>query len=430
MAQLKVLICGAGIAGNALAFWLSKMGHDVTVIERFPALRATGLQIDLRGHGIEVMRRMGLEPSFRAKSVKEQGLEVVDRSGRRRAYFPANRSGKGIQSFTTDFEILRGDLCRLLYDTTVNRVKYVFGTSLESINDNDGFVEAVFSGGGKETYDFIVGADGQGSRTRRLILDSDTADPFHSLGVYIAYFTLPRPSTGDQYLASVYIAPQRRFVAVRRHSPRQIQVYLACKPDSCKPKSDRLGNAQKGDVVEEKHGFAEIFRGAGWQTDDILKALEHADDFYCERLGVVKLDCWSRGRVVLLGDAAFCPSATTGMGTTCSLVGAYVLAGEIGKHCGGGSGVDTDGSAMKGALSSAFKAYEQTFRPFIDQVQKGLSEGSSSWDQVPSTSFGIAVLYFFLAIASFFRLDVLAKWVLREDVKGWALPDYEEMMSG
>ncbi|RHZ65535.1 uncharacterized protein CDV56_109403 [Aspergillus thermomutatus] len=316
MAKLKVLICGAGIAGNALAFWLSKMGHDITVIERFPVLRATGLQTDLRGHGIEVMRRMGLEELFRAKSVKEQGLEVVDRSGRRRAYFPANRSGKGIQNFTTDFEIMRGDLCRLLYGATVDRVKYIFGTSLESVNDNDGFVEAVFSDGRKETFDFIVGADGQGSRTRRLILDPDAADPFHPLGVYIAYFTLPRPIGGDDYLASVYIASQRRFVGIRRHNTREIQVYLACKPDSCKPNSDRLKNAQKGDVVEEKSGFAEIFQSAGWQADDIIKSLEHADDFYCERLGLVKLDCWSRGRVVLLGDAAFCPSATTGMGTT------------------------------------------------------------------------------------------------------------------
>jgi 2-polyprenyl-6-methoxyphenol hydroxylase-like FAD-dependent oxidoreductase len=425
MAQLKVLICGAGIAGNALAFWLSKMGHEVTVIERFPALRATGLQIDLRGHGIEVMRRMGLEPSFRAKSVKEQGLEVVDRSGRRRAYFPANRSGKGIQSFTTDFEILRGDLCRLLHGATVDRVKYVFGTSLESINDNDGFVEAVFSDGRKERFDLIVGADGQGSRTRRLILDADAAEPFHPLGVYIAYFTFPRPVGGDEYLASVCVAPQRRFVAMRRHNPREIQVYLACKPDSCKPNSDRLKNARKGDVVEEKLGFAEIFRGAGWQTDDILEALEHADDFYCERLGVVKLDCWSRGRVVLLGDAAFCPSATTGMGTTCSLVGAYILAGEIGNHCRRGSGGDADGSATKDALSSAFKGYEETFRLFIDQVQRGLSDGPSSWDRVPSTSFGISVLHFLLAIASFFRLDILARFVLRENVRGWALPDYD-----
>jgi 2-polyprenyl-6-methoxyphenol hydroxylase-like FAD-dependent oxidoreductase len=91
---MRVLISGAGIAGNALTFWLSKLGHDVTIVERFPNLRATGLQIDLRGHGIEIMKRMGLEQAFRSKPAPEEGLEV-DKSGRRRAFFPTNKSAKG-----------------------------------------------------------------------------------------------------------------------------------------------------------------------------------------------------------------------------------------------------------------------------------------------------------------------------------------------
>ena len=94
MAQLKVLISGAGIAGNALAFWLLKLGHSVTVVERFPALRTSGLQVDLRGYGIQVLKLMGLEQAFRSKSAPEQGLQVVDKSGRRWAYFPANKSDR------------------------------------------------------------------------------------------------------------------------------------------------------------------------------------------------------------------------------------------------------------------------------------------------------------------------------------------------
>ena len=99
MAGLRILISGGGVSGNALAFWLSKIGHHVTVIERFPSLRDTGLQIDLRGHGIQVLRHMGLEQSYRALSPPEQGLQMVDSSGRPRAYFPANKSGRGVQSF-------------------------------------------------------------------------------------------------------------------------------------------------------------------------------------------------------------------------------------------------------------------------------------------------------------------------------------------
>lgn len=76
MRTLRVLICGAGVAGNALAFWLSRQGHVVTIVERALSLRTTGLQIDLRGHGVTVLRRMGLEKAFRSLSVDEEGPAV------------------------------------------------------------------------------------------------------------------------------------------------------------------------------------------------------------------------------------------------------------------------------------------------------------------------------------------------------------------
>lgn len=82
MSRLKILICGGGIAGNALAFWLSKLSHDVTVIERWPGLRTSGLQLDLRGHGIEDMKRMGLDKAIRSKCANEAGTELLDSSGK------------------------------------------------------------------------------------------------------------------------------------------------------------------------------------------------------------------------------------------------------------------------------------------------------------------------------------------------------------
>lgn len=104
MTRLKVFICGGGIAGNALAYWLAKSNHDVTVIDRYQDLRVTGLQVDLRGPGIEVLKRMGLDEGFRAHTAREEGMQVVSSSGGEWAYFPANKSGQGHQSFTSDYE--------------------------------------------------------------------------------------------------------------------------------------------------------------------------------------------------------------------------------------------------------------------------------------------------------------------------------------
>lgn len=428
MARMKVLISGGGIAGNALAFWLSKLGHEVTVIERFSSLRATGLQIDLRGHGIEAMRRMGLEQAFRSKSAPEQGLQIVDKSGRRWAYFPANKSGKGLQDFTTEFEIMRGDLCRLIYDATKDRAKYIFGTSIESFEERNGSVDVRFADGKTDQFDLLVGADGQGSRTRKMMLGPGTADAFYPLaGSYMGYFTIPRPiQEGEGYVATSYMATEGRAVMTRRHSPNQIQAYLSCKTDS-----ERLKSARPGDVRAEKEAMTEIFQGAGWQTEEILESLKDASDFYLEHLGIVKLESWSRGRVTLVGDAGYCPSAMTGMGTTSAMVGAYVLAGEIGRHCGGRSsgegGADGGDSAKNGRnIETALKAYEQKFRPFMDQVQKGILENTGS--MMPTTPFTIALANCLLGIASFFRLNIMGKLFLRENVKGWDLPEYKEML--
>jgi 2-polyprenyl-6-methoxyphenol hydroxylase-like FAD-dependent oxidoreductase len=80
---MKILISGAGVAGLATAFWLTRGGHEVVVVERFPALRASGAQIDLRGQGIEAVERMGLLDTVRSALVHEPGVAFVDGSGRR-----------------------------------------------------------------------------------------------------------------------------------------------------------------------------------------------------------------------------------------------------------------------------------------------------------------------------------------------------------
>ncbi|PNP77258.1 hypothetical protein FNYG_09401 [Fusarium nygamai] len=416
MAVLKIMICGAGIAGNSLAYWLSQQGHNITVVERHPDLRSTGLQIDIRGHGIEVLKRMGLEADFRNAAVKEQGLEFVNRNGKRVAYFPVNATGNGLQSFTTDYEIMRGDLIRLLYDKVKDRVRFVFGASIESFDQLGDSVEVRLSNGDKDRYDLLIGADGQWSRTRKQMLGPHAKDAIHFLGVYAGYFTIPRKLTdGEIYKGTAYIAPGKRLLFTRRHEKDRVQVYLVGLAGS-----ERVMAARKAGVDQEKAVLSELFRSAGWCSEELLREMQESDDFYCEHMGVVRIDSWTQGHVALLGDAAYCPTATTGMGTTSSLVGAYILAGEIMIRCSGVNG-------SKEGLSVALHNYEERFRPFMNTVQKGIEQDKTYWHMMPSGAFMLAALNFILSLASFFRLDVLAKHVMREDTGSWKLPDYEGM---
>lgn len=417
---MKVLISGAGITGNALAYWLSKLGHNVTVVERYPELRTTGLQVDLRGPGVEVLKLMGLDQAFRARAVPEQGFEVVDSSNRRRAYFGVNNSGKGVQSFTTEYEIMRGDLCRIMYDVIKDKVTFLFGISIDSFKQKNDGVEVHFTDGKTDHFDVLVGADGMGSNTRKLMLGPGVQDALRPVkGAYTAYFTIPRPiQEGEEYNSTFYLATKRRAIMTRRHNPQEIQIYLPCNTTS-----DRMKKAHRDGVEEQKKALAEIFTDAGWQSKDIIRDMFASENFYCERLGLVKLDSWFNGNVALVGDAAYCPSPLTGMGTTSGLVGAYVLAGEISRHCGKAK----EGAKPTDGLDVAFKSYDDKFRPFIDQVTHGVGDDTIFWNKMPSSPFAIALVNLLLGIAAFLRLNVVGNWILKENVK-WTLPNYDGLM--
>lgn len=135
MAKFSVLIIGGGIAGPSLAYWLHRcdayygVNVEVTIVERALSLRAQGQQIDLRGQALGVVESMRLMEKIREKVIDEHGVQFIDKTGKRMAVLEANKTGKGKQS-TSAFEIMRGDLCRILYDATKDKTKYVFGTTV------------------------------------------------------------------------------------------------------------------------------------------------------------------------------------------------------------------------------------------------------------------------------------------------------------
>ncbi|KAI1761800.1 FAD/NAD(P)-binding domain-containing protein [Hypoxylon sp. FL1150] len=409
MAPLKILICGGGIAGPALAFWLARRGHRVVVVERFPALRATGAQIDLRAQGIQVVRKMGLDDAIRAKLVDEAGVSLVDSEGKPVATVMANTSGKGAQSLTSEYEIMRGDLVRILYDQTKDHenVEYVFGKTVESFEqDEQHRVLARFSDGSSDTFDLLVGADGQGSRVRRAVLPADE-DPVRRLGIYAAYWFIPRADDDDN-IRRTYNAPGGRMVFRRSHSPTETQVYFMLRDGA-----PELSSMPRASVAQQKAFWAQRFGNAGWQMDRFIAGMETTDNWYCQEVVQIRTDMWHKGRIVLLGDAAHCPSPFSGMGTTGALVGAYVLAGEI--------------SRSPDDLEKAFASYDSTLRPFVNEIMN-----VKPWLLrlgMPDTWWGIMILHTLFPLLCFLRVPELISRFSTEEKGGWKLPDYPELES-
>ncbi|KAL8408537.1 hypothetical protein RB594_007101 [Gaeumannomyces avenae] len=434
MAQLRVLIIGGGVGGLALAFWLGRLGHSVTVVERFPELRAKGQQIDLRGQSITVARRMGLLDKIKAARVQEQGLKFVDGSGRTRAFFGfTDTRGKGQQAFTSDYEIMRGDICRILYDAAreSDNVRFVFGTTvdgLEQAEHTDDRVKVRFSSGASEQYDLVVGADGQGSRTRRQLLGlkpgerDPTVRPY---GVYAGFFSVAS-SPSDEPVATSLLAPEGRNIMTRVDNPRTTQAYLTVHGDN--PRGPELADAiARRDVEAQRRIFADIFEGAGWESERLVRALRkrepEADDFYATDVCTVQRRSWIQGRVTLLGDAGYSAATLSGFGTSGALIGAYVLAGEIVRHTAGPSAANGGG---KGGvdIAGALKEYDAKLGPLIETAQD-----IPPWMfKIPlqKSAWTITLTFWLVGIMSLLRIDKLIQ-MLGRDGKLWDLPEYAEL---
>ena len=205
---LKVLIVGAGICGPAFAMLLQKSNpeHNITILERHPHIRSSGQQIDLKTQAPHILKKMGLLDEIKSRCVNETGLEMVDSAGRQVALFGAAASGERRPGLTSEHEIMRGDMVEVLYNASIkqdaelrqasgtnNGLTYVFGKTITALNHNKEDVDVTFSDGQEERYDLVVGADGQGSRTRRLAFGQQLSnEAFKSLGIHAAYFSIPR----------------------------------------------------------------------------------------------------------------------------------------------------------------------------------------------------------------------------------------------
>ncbi|GAA4933130.1 2-polyprenyl-6-methoxyphenol hydroxylase-like FAD-dependent oxidoreductase [Nonomuraea thailandensis] len=352
----NILISGASIAGTATAYWLRRHGYTVTVVERAPAIRTGGYKVDVRGAALEVIERMGLLDAVRARGTDMRVATYYDAAGRPLAAMDADLFGGRTGD---DAEIMRGDLNELLYDLTRDEVEYVFGDSITGIAE-DGAV--TFERSLPRTFDLVVGADGVHSNVRRLAFGDESACT-RDLGHYISICTVPNTLGLD------------REEAVHAAVGRTANVYSTRQDTAAKAlfmwSSPPLDHDHR-DVDGQKKLLARAMEGVGWQVPALLEAARDAEDFYFDTVAQIHLDRWSKGRVVLVGDAGYCASPASGQGTSLALVGAYVLAGEL--ATGGGT-----------------EGYERELRPFVAANQalgpanvKGMVIGSRAalWFQL------------------------------------------------
>ncbi|MCO8274951.1 FAD-dependent monooxygenase [Actinoplanes sp. TRM 88003] len=334
----RILVTGAGIAGPAVAYWLAEAGFEVVVAERAGALREGGQNIDVRATGREVIRRMGLEDAVRGRNTGEIGTRFVTEAGSVVSEFPVGGDGGP----TAELEILRGALSRLLVDACPEDVDWRFGAEIVAIEQDDHGAEVTFATG-RERFDLVVIAEGAGSATRRLVFGDEPRE--RELGMYVTYGTIEREPQDDNWW-NFLVTPEARQISLRPDDVGTMRAMLNFRADT--PVLEGLS------AYETRRELCRRFADLGWEVPRILDGFEVADDLYVEWLRQIQCPAWHRGRVVLLGDAAWCVTPIGGGGTSLALTGAYVLAAFL----------------SRGEPAEAFARYEEWMRPLVDDAQQ------------------------------------------------------------
>ncbi|MBT9330054.1 FAD-dependent monooxygenase [Paracidobacterium acidisoli] len=350
----NILISGASVAGPALAFWLHRYGFQPTIVERAPAVRPGGYAIDFRGASLRVLERMGLLPEVQRKQTRIGAITIVDRNNSKVASMP--------DGFTSgELEILRGDLADIFHEATRETTEYIFDDSIAAMEESEDGVDVLFQSGRRRRFDLVAGADGLHSKVRSVAFGEE-ADFVRYLGYYVSIFTIPNYLHLD-HAGLYYGTPGRKVGIFSGGDPAEAKAsfFFATEPLCCA----RYDSAQQKEILRSHFGRE------GWEVPRLLEWMESAPDFYFDSVSQVKMKRWSAGRCVLLGDAAYCASPLSGMGTGMAVVGAYVLAGELAES-GGNHRV-------------AFESYERLMRRFVEKCQ-GIADGGVDWF-VPRTRF-------------------------------------------
>jgi 2-polyprenyl-6-methoxyphenol hydroxylase-like FAD-dependent oxidoreductase len=338
---MKILISGAGPAGLTSAYWLRRYGFNPTIVERAPSLLVGGYKIDVRGAALQVLRQMAVHDAVVAAHTDMQGAVLVDKEGNVVNRMSGDDFGHRVGG---DIEIVRGTLCQILKNG-LGDVEFLFGDTVQGITQSSDSTQVRFTNNGVRDFDLVIGADGLHSNVRRIAFGEE-ARFLRDLGLYLCVYSIPNYLQLDRM--EFQYSELGRIAAI--WSSRGDANAKACFGFAAP--SVRI---DLQDRDQQQQALRTVYAGIGWEVPRLLEMMPAASDWYFDTAAQIDMPRWSQGRVVLVGDAAYCASPMSGQGTSIALIGAYVLAGEL--------------AAASGAYPRAFAEFENPMRPFVEANQ-------------------------------------------------------------
>lgn len=327
-AGVRVLIVGAGIAGLAAARTLSRWGADVVIVERAPAPTTEGTGVYLPGNAVRAIEGLGLGAEVAQRAMRIQRQRVADHHGRLLVDIDVDDLWNGVGPCLA---MHRAALHQVLLagagDVTIH-----WGRTTRGIAVADHGIHVDFGDGAAGQYDLVLGADGLHSTVRRLVFDAPAP---RAVGQHTRRFVVTRPDWAPMW--SVLLGPGSSFLTIPIGDG---QLYCYC-----------------DGPVDNPPPMRQLLASYAQPVPDLLDALDCAGDssltVHTGTVEEVVLASWSRGAVLLVGDAAHGTSPNMAQGAAMALEDALVLAECL---------------AAAGSIAEALAAHERRRRPRTDWV--------------------------------------------------------------
>jgi len=340
--EKSVLISGASIAGLSAAYWMNKLGYRVTVVEIADTPRTGGTAVDFRDQAVDIIKRMGLYEQLKANTLNLERIEFktaddVTVNSHLLSNSEHEPAGEAI-------EIERTKLISILFKAVEQEVEFIFGDSITALNETESHIQVTFKNGPTRQFDLVIGCDGSHSGVRKIWF-GDEKEYSHYLGGYFSISIVNKLFISPNTMQFYNVPGKAYMLNAYQNKTDIVFCFLA---DEEIPYDYRNTGQQREIIMEQ-------IAGHGWRTAELLHEVAQAENFYFDKFCQIKMPSWTKGRVALIGDAAYCPSPAAGMGGSLALEGAATLADALQQH--------------NGNHEPAFAAYEQSLRPFIEQVQ-------------------------------------------------------------